>query len=63
VGFSGLLALGVTVQAGQPLAWVHAATDGAAVQAVAAVQAALTLADADTPAAPAAASPLLARWG
>ena len=46
VGLAEVLPLGAVVQPGQPLAWVHAADMAAATKAVAAVQAAVTLADA-----------------
>ena len=45
VGLADVVALGVIVQAGEPLAWVHAADSGAAAAAVAAVQHAITLSD------------------
>ena len=50
VGLAGVVALGVVVQAGEPLAWVHAADSGAAAAALAVVQRAITLSD-DAPAA------------
>ena len=45
VGLSGLVELGQPIQAGQPLAMVHARTQEAAEQAVREVQAAYTIAD------------------
>jgi thymidine phosphorylase len=45
VGLADVCPLGRTLQAGEPLAWVHAATEAAAEAALAAVQAACTLAD------------------
>ncbi len=50
VGLAGVVALGVVVQAGEPLAWVHAADSGAAAAALAVVQRAIMLSD-DAPAA------------
>jgi thymidine phosphorylase len=49
VGLADVLPLGAAVQQGLPLAWVHAADRAAATAAVAAVQAAVTLADAASP--------------
>ena len=49
VGLADVVPLGRIVQAGEPLAWVHAADSGAAVAAVAAVQRAVRLGD-DAPA-------------
>ncbi len=51
VGLAQVVPLGAALRAGEPLAWVHAADDGAADRAVAAVQAALILADAAPPSA------------
>jgi thymidine phosphorylase len=45
VGLAGIVGRGAAVQAGEPLAWVHAADEGAAAAAVAAVQQAVRLAD------------------
>jgi thymidine phosphorylase len=45
VGLAGIVGRGAAVQAGQPLAWVHAANEEAAAAAVAAVQQAVRLAD------------------
>ena len=45
VGLADVVPLGRIVQAGEPLAWVHAADSGAAVAAVAAVQRAVRLGD------------------
>ena len=45
VGLSGVCACGSPVRAGQPLAWVHAADESAAAQAVVRLQAATALAD------------------
>ena len=45
VGLAGVVPLGRIVQAGEPLAWVHAADSGAAAAAVAAVQQSVTLGD------------------
>jgi thymidine phosphorylase len=53
VGLARALAPGAAIAAGQALAWVHAASEGAAEAAVRAVQAAYTLAD-EGPAVPAA---------
>ena len=55
VGLAGIAGRGAAVQAGEPLAWVHAADEGAAAAAVAAVQQAMRLDDA-----PPAALPLVA---
>ena len=52
VGLSQLLPLGTVVAAGQPLACVHAATDDGAAQALQAVAAACTIADAAPPVLP-----------
>jgi thymidine phosphorylase len=52
VGLSGVLGLGARVEAGEPLAHVHAATEEAAQAAVRAVQAALVLGDAAPPVLP-----------
>ena len=49
VGLAGIVGRGAWVQAGEPLAWVHAADAGAAAAAVAAVQQAMCLADAAPP--------------
>jgi thymidine phosphorylase len=49
VGIAGVRPLGTRVQAGEPLATVHAASSAAADAAIAALQAAVTLAD-DAPA-------------
>jgi thymidine phosphorylase len=46
VGLTDLIELGQPVQAGQPLAMVHARSAAAAAQAVAQIQAAYTIADA-----------------
>ena len=45
VGLADVVPLGRSVQAGEPLAWVHAADSGAAAAAVSAVQQAITLND------------------
>ena len=45
VGLADVVALGRIVQAGEPLAWVHAADSSAVAAAVAAVQRAITLGD------------------
>ena len=45
VGLAGVVALGARVQSGDPLAWVHAADEGHAAAAAAAVLQAMTLAD------------------
>lgn len=50
VGFSGLAAIGASVGPGAPLARVHAATEVAADQAIAALQAAYTLGEPPAPA-------------
>ncbi|PRY78228.1 thymidine phosphorylase [Yoonia maritima] len=49
VGFTDMIALGDAVAAGEPLCMVHAATDGDAAEAVAAVQAAVRIGDAAKP--------------
>lgn len=49
VGLDAMVALGETRRAGEPLARVHAADDASAARAVAAVQAAVTLADSAPP--------------
>ncbi|MBG6079833.1 thymidine phosphorylase [Rubrivivax gelatinosus] len=49
VGLDAMVALGETRRAGEPLARVHAADDAGAARAVAAVQAAVTLADTAPP--------------
>jgi len=49
VGFTDMIALGDAVAAGDPLCMVHAATDGEAAEAVAAVQAAVRIGDAAKP--------------
>ncbi|MCH7345814.1 thymidine phosphorylase [Pelomonas sp. CA6] len=49
VGLSGMRQLGEVLAAGEPLALVHAADEAAAQRAVAQVQAAVTLIDADAP--------------
>ncbi|MCV2352116.1 thymidine phosphorylase [Paucibacter sp. Y2R2-4] len=49
VGFSAMRALGESVQAGEALAWVHAADQAAAERAVAQVQAACEISDAGAP--------------
>ena len=49
VGFTDMIALGDAVAAGDPLCMVHAATDGDAAEAVAAVQAAVRIGDAAKP--------------
>ena len=46
VGLAGIVGRGAAVQAGEPLAWVHVADEGAAAAAVAAVQQAMVLGDA-----------------
>ena len=45
VGLADVVALGTIVQAGEPLAWVHAASSDAAAAAVAAVQRAVRIED------------------
>ena len=45
VGLADVMALGTIVQAGDPLAWVHAASNDAAIAAVAAVQRAVRVED------------------
>ncbi len=52
VGLAGIVGRSAAVQAGEPLAWVHAADDAAAAAAVAAVQLAMQLADEAPPALP-----------
>ena len=52
VGLAGLAEIGADIAAGQPLAHVHARTDTDAERAIAAVQAAYTLADGAPPPAP-----------
>ena len=49
VGFSGMCQLGETVEAGEPLAWVHAGSEVDAERAVATLQAACEIGEADAP--------------
>ena len=49
VGLAGIVGRGAVVQAGEPLAWVHAADANAAAAAVTAVQQAMSIADAAPP--------------
>jgi thymidine phosphorylase len=53
VGFSALCAVGDSLQAGQPLAMVHAANEADAARAVSALQAAVTLSEQPVSAPPA----------
>ena len=52
VGLAGIVGLGAPVEAGQPLAWVHAADDDAAAAAQRSVIAAVQIADAPAPVPP-----------
>lgn len=49
VGFSGMRALGESLEAGEPLAWVHAGSERDAERAVAALLAACELGEAQAP--------------